>query len=109
METQIETQNAEVQTGPVGISYTTWRYHNDPQFREAWLKRCVESRRKAFQQDPERYAEYKRKANERSKERYQNDPEYREKRKQNAIRCKQARKNAEALTPIPSPENLKPT
>ena len=60
------------------VSYVTWKYHTDPEFKEKYIQQRVEQQKKKFERDPESYELHKQRVNERNKERYRNDPEYRE-------------------------------
>ena len=61
------------------VSYVTWKYHTDPEFKERFKKYVATHMQKKFAADPEYYAKFKEDVKQRKKERYQTDPEYREK------------------------------
>lgn len=62
-------------------TYTTWRYHTDPEFRADMIKRSVEYRRTRRQADPEYDEKIKQQWRENARKNAQ-DPEKQAKRKE---------------------------
>lgn len=60
------------------VSYVTWKYHTDPEFKEKFKQACAKYIQKRFEEDPEYKAKVRENDRKQKKERYHTDPEYRE-------------------------------
>lgn len=77
------------------MSPQTWRYKNDPEYREHIKKRNYELRKKSFAENPESYERYKVSMRDYMRERYKNDPEFKAKRLESARKSREQKKNAD--------------
>ena len=79
MEDTVDREAASTSTGPKEVTYVTWKYHTNPEYREHFKKMVAASIKKRFEANPEYKAKVRENDRLQKKERYHTDPEYREK------------------------------